>query len=482
MTKYFVLRPHALLSSEDSLQKFGEDNVIVVPLAVIDEVQKMKDLNHEKRKIAKKILQYLRRASKKGALTEKGFKQENGSILRIETNQKDIDVDVPDVSEWQKRTLQVCLGLINKLEKESEGGSGDKGENSNDTKERVILITNNVALSIKAQTLGIHAEPFKDEIFPELSQQYKGRMTVHVSADIIDSIHKNEEIEIEEIYNYKEFEWVENCIVTLVAEQKSQVYCMVKGNKLVFVNPFAAKMYGVKPMTKGQEALICALMSDCPLVVVKGTAGTGKTLLALASCLEEYDKGTYRRINITSPVFNDELGYLPGDIDEKVSPFLSGILHNLEYLINNGNKSDTRNKENPKEKKKLSFSSDRPNYDWSKPSGEDGTYFFEKGIIRILAIRTLRGASILEEVFIVDEAQNIEPEKMKTIITRMGKGSRIIICGDPTQVDHPALDERYNGLVYVAEKMKGSLNTVVVSFEENETVRSDLAKEAAERL
>ena len=85
-------------------------------------------------------------------------------------------------------------------------------------------------------------------------------------------------------------------------------------------------------------------------------------------------------------------------------------------------------------------------------------------------------------MFIVDEAQNIEPEKMKTIITRMGKGSRIIICGDPTQVDHPALDERYNGLVYVAEKMKGSLNTVVVSFEENETVRSDLAKEAAERL
>ena len=88
----------------------------------------------------------------------------------------------------------------------------------------------------------------------------------------------------------------------------------------------------------------------------------------------------------------------------------------------------------------------------------------------------------MDEIFIVDEAQNIEPKDMKTIITRMGEGSKIIICGDPTQVDHPGLDERYNGIVYVAEKMKGSVNTMVVTFEENETVRGALAKEAAERL
>lgn len=482
MTKYFVLRPHALLSSEDSLQKFGEDNVIVVPLAVIDEIQSMKNLNPEKSKVRGIILKYLRKAAKNGALTDEGYVQENGSILKIEVNQKDVSIDVPNVTEYQKRTLQVCLGLQNKLEAESKGGEKNKDE----ARERVILITNNTALQIKAYTVGIKAEPFKDEIFPELAQQYKGKLSIAVSKEIIENLRNNGEIEIAEIYNHDEYEWVENCIVILSNPDGCTTFSIVKGKKLVFQNPYKAAMYGVKPKTEGQAAYMCALTSGCPLIVAKGTAGTGKTLLALANSLEGYDKMEFRRINITSPVFNDELGYLPGDIDDKVSPFLSGIMHNLEYLLNNRKQDDTaiskESKNTSKEQRQLSFSKDKPNHDWTKPIKEDGTYYFEKGIIKILALRALRGASIMDEIFIVDEAQNIEPKDMKTIITRMGEGSKIIICGDPTQVDHPGLDERYNGIVYVAEKMKGSVNTMVVTFEENETVRGALAKEAAERL
>ncbi len=495
MTKYFVLRPHALLSSEDSLQKFGEDNVIVVPLAIVDEVQSMKNLNPEKAKVRGIILKYLRKAAKNGALTDKGYVQENGSILKIEVNQKDIPIDIPNITEFQKRTLQVCLGIQktlknqasqvikgvkNNLETENKGG-----EKSKDVRERVILITNNTALQIKAYTVGIKAEPFKDEIFPELAQQYKGKMTICVSKEIVEILRNKGEIEIAQIYNRDEYEWVENCIVILNNPDGHPTFSVVKGKKLVFQNPYKAAMYGVKPKTEGQAAYVCALTSGCPLIVAKGTAGTGKTLLALANSLEGYEKMEFRRINITSPVFNDELGYLPGDIDDKVSPFLSGIMHNLEYLLSNRKQDDivvSKETKNTSKEQKLSFSKDKPNHDWTKPIKEDGSYYFEKGIIKILALRALRGASIMDEIFIVDEAQNIEPKDMKTIITRMGEGSKIIICGDPTQVDHPGLDERYNGIVYVAEKMKGSVNTMVITFEEDETVRGALAKEAAERL
>lgn len=485
MTKYFVLRPHALLSSQDSLQKFGEDNVVVVPLAVIDEVQNMKGLMPEKAKVRGLILKYLRKASQNGALTDKGFVQENGSILKIEVNKRDEVVDVPNITEFQKCTLQVCLGLQKELEAECEEGKNVKEESH----KQVILITNNTALQIKAYTLGINAEPFKDEIFPELAQQYKGKMEINVSSDIVNTIRSEKRVNISAIYNYQDYEWIENCIVILKAANASPVYSKVEGDVLVYQDAYAREMYGVRPMTEGQRIYMCALASDCPLVVVKGTAGTGKTLLALANSLECFDKGEFTRINISSPVYNENLGYLPGDINDKVSPFLSGVMHNLEFLINNkmaerngSSNKGSGDKTSAKSKGALPFMDDRPNHNWEKPQKEDGSIFFCNRTIRILAISTLRGASIMDQVFIVDEAQNIEPKVMKTILTRMGKGSKLIICGDATQVDHPGLDERYNGLVYVAEKMKGSPTTMVVTFEEDETVRGDLAEEAARRL
>lgn len=483
MTKYFVLRPHALLSSEDSLQKFGEDNVVVVPLAVIDEIQSWKNLKREKAKVRGAILKYLRHAAINGALTKKGFVQANGSILRIEVNCKDVHIDATNLTEFQSRTLKVCKKLQEQIEK--EGGKPDK---------KVILITNNTALQIKAFTLGINAEYFRDEIFPELAQQYKGTIELDVCEEIIDKIYSNRKIKISEIFGHEKYNWIENCFAILSCERKSNCFAMVKGDELIFQDSYTRPMYGLKPLTDNQRLFMSALNSDCKLIIVKGPAGVGKTLVPLADALARYEKGEFKRIYITSPVCNENLGYLPGDIDDKVNPFISGIKNNLELLVNGLDYDDEESKGEEKEKNQASskkkkqqlrfegYADDPFEQKEQKNYKEDGSYYFERGIIKIVAISTLRGACIMKSYFIIDEAQNIKPSEMKTIITRMGKGSKFIICGDPTQVDIPSLSERYNGLVYAAETMKGVKNTAIVTFKDDDSLRDEIAREAAKRM
>ena len=278
MTKYFVLRPHALLSSEDSLQKFGGDNTVVIPLAVIDEVQSMKNLKPEKAKVRGTILKYLRYAAKNGALTKKGFKQENGSILRIETNSQDYSVEVQNLTEFQQRTLRVCLGLQKEIVEKSKGGEGEK----------VILITNNTALQIKAQTIGIEAESFRDEIFPELSQQYTGKMEIHVSKEVFKIIYDKGRIDITLIEDFQNYQWYQNCFVILHTSDSQKLFTKVVNGELVEQkNAYNLSLYGVKPLNDAQRIFMCALTSDCPLIIAKGSAGTGKTLLA-QKLLEKY--------------------------------------------------------------------------------------------------------------------------------------------------------------------------------------------------
>lgn len=360
------------------------------------------------------------------------------------TNYNDCEIDVPNVTEFQKRTLQICLGL-------SKEGT------------EVILVTNNIALQLKAKGLGIKAEKFKDEIFPILEEQYTGRLTIDVSKEIIDKMYNDGKIDIEDVYEFsKELKekHYENCYI-IMKSIWNIVIGKVEGDKIIKVENHNRQPYGIVPKNDGQRVLLNALFDDSPLTIVKGTAGTGKTLLSLAVALEEYENKKYNRILIARDVCNEKLGYLPGDVDEKLSPFLQGIMDNLEILINGGNSS--------KPSKSVKG---------EKQDRESGEYYFEKGIIKIQALEMLRGRSIVDVIFIIDEAQNIPPEDVKTIITRAAKGSKFIVLGDPTQVDNPKLSERYNGLVYLCEKMKGQKDCTIVTLQDEESVRSDLAKVA----
>lgn len=444
MSKIFVLRTSALLSSRESTLKFGDDNIIVIPLAVVDELRKMRHESAEKERIAKGILEYLNSFPVSELMEKKGVVQKNGSTLMVAQNFNDINIEVEGLTIPELRTLQVCKGL--------------KRENIG---MEVILVTNNLSLQLKAKLFGIKAESFKDEIFPKLSDQYTGRQIAYTSDDTIDLFYGKGMINKEEIFDYKKIEFVENEFFVLNSESKSALG-VFKNGRIVKLNYSNSSPYGITPKNVGQKFMLEALQSDCPLVVLKGSAGTGKTFCALAAALEQTERNsTFSRILVTRSVTSTEkYGYLPGDIEKKLSPYLAGVKDNLAILINGKHNKNKMNDE----------------------TYEEGDYYFEKGIVQIQAIGFLRGRSIVDTYFIIDETQNIEPDTIKSIVTRASEGSKFVFLGDPTQIDNPSLTERYNGLVYLSEKMKGNPLCMQVALDDSESVRSKLAREAAKIL
>ena len=455
--KTFVLNPHAVLSSSDSLLRFGEDNEVVVPMAVLEKIQNTKrHLSFGKRKVAKDILNYINAFDKK--VLGEGVIQENGCILMVATNYHDINLNIDGIDDYDRRALQVAKGLQ------------EKGKN-------VVFITNNIVLQIKAKSIGIKAETFRDELYPVPAEQYTGRITCEVSKEATDKLFRFGEISIEDIYEYEKYEFLDNMFVFLKSAYRTSAVGRVEGSKIVRLKNLDRNIYGILPKNTGQKFMLEALMSDAPLVVIKGDAGTGKTFCSLAAALQQYDEGIFKQILVARPmqtVADEKIGYLPGDIDDKVGPYLGGIKDNLRELLKSNDSNLQRSKKNSSNSSKYE--------DDEKPSCEDGEYFFEKGIIRIQPIGYIRGRTILDTFFIFDETQNIDPEDIKTIVSRMGEGSKLVFLGDPSQVDNPKLNERYNGLVYLSERMKGEELCYQIALDESESVRSKLAKLAIKKL
>lgn len=438
MSKVFVLRTHALLSSRGSTLKFGNDNEIVIPLAVVDELRNLKHESFEKGRIARDLLEYINSFSIDKLMSKEGVVQENGSILRIATNFNDILFETEGLSYAEKRTLQVCMGIMTK-----EG-------------KKVILVTNNLSLQLKAKSLGIKAESFKDETFPRLDEQYTGREIVRAYDITMDEFYEQGFIYPNDILNHENIEFVNNkfFVIRSVDDSKSALG-IFKDGKIVELKYQEKNPYGAKPKNVGQKFMFEALLDDeYPLVVIKGNAGTGKTFCALAAGLQGHQEKKYSRILVArSATATEEYGFLPGDIDEKLSPYLAGVNDNLSIFASNSNGKIASAKQ-----------------------------FYDKNIVQIQAIGFLRGRSIIDTYFIIDETQNIDPDTIKSIVTRAGEGSKFIFLGDPTQIDNPSLTERYNGLVYLSEKMKGNHMCVQISLLDNESVRSELAREAAKIL
>lgn len=440
-SKTFVLNPHAVLSSNKSPLRFGEDNDVVIPMCVLEKIQAMKPkLSFGKRRIAKEILDYIN--SFDNVTKRNGIKQENGSTLYVPTNYHDIQINLAGISEYDKRALQVAKGLQ------------EEGKN-------VVFITNNSVLQIKAKSIGIKAESLKDDLFPLPKDQYKGRIEVFTTQEAMNGLFEEGFIKKEDIYEYEEYEWVTNQFV-LINSENSSALGRFDGERIVKLSSLKKNIYGISAKNAGQKFLLEALMSDAPLVVVKGGAGTGKTFCSLAAALQQYDDKIFNQILVTRPiqtVSDEKIGFLPGDIDDKVGPYLGGIKDNLRMLLNSkGHEKDGRKTE------------------------EDGTFFFERNIIQIQPIGYIRGRTIVDTFFIIDETQNIDPEDIKSIVSRAGQGSKFVFLGDPSQVDNPKLTERYNGLVYLSEMMKGQKVCYQITMEEEESVRGELAKLAIQIL
>lgn len=456
MTKTYVLDTNVLIQAPYALMCF-EDNNIVLPMVVLEELDGLKNAEGEKGANARQSIRYLEQLRQQGELTE-GVKLPAGGILKLEINH--INEKLPDGFKEDKndnRILKVCKGI---------------SSNNND----VILVTKDIVVRIKAQLMGIKAEDFTTEQAPETENQYTGRAEVFVTEEKFTEF-KKKGVEIKYIYRVGEngekiaVSPVVNQFFLLKADQSSKKTQLGRynGEKIVPLTYKKASPYGIRPRNAGQYFLQEALMESAelaPLVIVKGMAGTAKTFYSLAVGLEkvmEGDKKEYRKIIISRPnaQFDDAIGFLPGDEQEKIAPLIRPVIDNLELLIDQ---------------------------DESQRYADEGELsgkieeLFEREVIVPQAMNFIRGRSMTQTYLIIDEAQNLTPKQAKGIITRAGKGTKVILLGDPNQIDNPLLDERTNGLSYASEKMKNSPLCYQITLSASECERSELAMDAITRM
>lgn len=457
MKKEFILRTEAVLSSEKATMAFGSDNDVTIPMCILENLYHYKGVP-EKMMIADRVIDYIQDLNMDEISSNKGVKQRNYSTLKMDGNGSTLRIidngaidekieKINNLTLLDKRVFQVCL---------------DRQQANKNKNVQVILISQNPSIRIKAKKLGIESQPFKDEIFPLPKDQYTGMKEVFVSQTTLDKFNRDKSIKINDVYNYNHIEWFENMFVVMKSETNSSClgrYSHGMIEKLKYRRPGELKTLNVE-----QEMLAECLSAPpeiAPLVIIKGAAGTGKTFCTLSIALNKIRKyaedGIYDKILIASPTVNidDEIGYLPGDIDEKVGPYLGGIMDNLwnyfKMCDEYSNNDDIQDKIDE---------------------------LFARNYIEIQGIGFLRGRSIKDNIFIIDEAQNIRPEILLDIVTRVGKGTKIVLMGDPTQVNRVGLNIRRNGLVYISEKMKGSSLCWQVTLNNEKSVRSDLAQEA----
>lgn len=453
MIKTYVVDTNVLIQAPDALYCF-EDNQVVIPVVVLEELDNLKKAEGEKGANARAAIRILEQLRQKGDLLT-GVKLEHGGTLRIEKNFVDVKLppDLPD-DKMDNRILKVCKGL-----------EGD-----------VVLVTKDILLRVKAQIIGVRAEDFTAEQVPERSDQYPGRTEAYAPEECFKDF-KKKGISIDRIYiideagERKNPQLIENQFVILKADQstKKTVLGRVCKTLIIPLEYGKHKPYGIAPRNAGQYFLQEALMQPAeiaPLVIVKGMAGTAKTFYSLAVGLEKLlnnPTGEYRRMMITRPnaQFDSDIGFLPGDEQEKISPLMRPIIDNLEQLID---------------------SNEEKRYEKEDELAGKIEEIFERGLIKTEALNYIRGRSIVKTYLIIDEAQNMTPNQVKGIITRAGKGTKIILLGDPNQIDRPFLDERTNGLSFAAEHMKGSPLFWQVTLTAEECERSALAMDAVKRL
>ena len=470
MKKTYVLDTNVVLYSPSAILSFG-DNDVIIPEVVLEELDSFKKDKSDLGANARYAARLIDKFRKQGNLNE-GIDLENGGRLRVDMNQ--YDTDIP--ASWSKekadnRILQVCKGIK------------EQGED-------VWLITKDIFLRIKADTVDIKVEDYYEKFVPEYDDQYTGRIEVFVNPEKLQEFFSKKSLDVSALFEYNE-ELEEYTTPSLYTNQfliihsmentKQTALARYDGKNVVPLFYKDSKPLGVVPRNVGQRFMLEALSIDslkAPLVIIKGPAGTAKTLFSLAVGLQkilqengehassgEHQNGCehFRRILICRPnvTMDEELGFLPGTEQEKILPFMRPIFDNLEILV------ESDEKERYKNEKQLS--------DKIKD-------LFDRRIITTEAVAYLRGRSIVKNWVIIDEAQNLSPKQVKAIITRVGEGTKLILIGDPEQIDHPFLDKRSNGLCYASEKMKGSDLCYQVTLKYDECERSPLAFEGSKKL
>ncbi len=435
MKKTFVLDTNVLLHNASCIESFA-DNIVVLPMAVIEELDKFKTHNDELGRNARQVIRSLDRLRKKGRLGE-GVAMPNGGILRIFIEHKLRDESALDHGVTDNKIILVALHLKK-------------------TGERVIFVSKDINARLKSDALGIETMDFEKQKvnFDEL---FTGCRIADVPVRFL------EEFEQKGIAAAPVKDLLPNEFVVLSAKEDAQRTALARAanppQKIARLDQRCQGAWNIKPRSREQCMAFDLLLDETiPLVTLIGQAGTGKTLLALAAALELVVRGKkYDKILVTRPIMplGKDIGFLPGDKESKLMSWMQPIFDNLAYLMRDGN-------------------------DPKKTLREKIERLQREHVIELEALTYIRGRSIPRQYVIIDEAQNLTPHEVKTIISRSGDGTKMVLTGDPSQIDNPYLDSNSNGLSYTVERLKASPMHGHVSLMKSE--RSALAALAAELL
>jgi PhoH-like ATPase len=436
MKKIFVVDTNVLLHDRSALDAFA-DNTVILPMAVIEELDRFKKESNELGRNARSVVRQLDLLRARGKLGD-GVALDNGGTLRIVTSLTPLSDEVLDVDIADNRIIQVAYQL------HRQG-------------ERVIFVTKDINARIKADALGIEAMDFENKKvnFDEL---FTGYRALKVIGAAVDEFVANRTLPLPDA------NLMPNEFVTLIdeADPKHTAFGrFMADGQLLALNAANDTAWHIKPRSREQRMTLELLLDDSiQVVTLVGQAGTGKTLLALAAGLEKtIVQKRYDKMLVTRPImpFGRDIGYLPGDKEEKLSNWMLPIFDNLTYLMA------------------------RPSSGDHKTTVRDKIEKLQRDeVLELEALTYIRGRSIPRQFIIVDEAQNLTPHEVKTIISRSGEGTKMVLTGDPYQIDNPYLDASSNGLSYAVERLKSQPIHGHVTLTKSE--RSALAAIAAEVL
>ncbi|WP_205943158.1 PhoH family protein [Pedobacter cryotolerans] len=438
-TKIFVLDTSVILYDHEAVNSFQEHDV-AVPILVLEELDNFKNGNDTRNFEARNFIRLIDQASKNN-LINKWFPLKKNSLGKfkvvLDEHPKKINAEkLFGDAKFDNRILNAALYL--------------KEENP---KRKVVLVSKDICLRLKAKSLNLHAEDYETGKIKNADELYTGRTEIlYFDLKVMSRLENNEKINAAElaipVINSNHFFILKNKKKSVIAFYNNSDKSIRKVNN----HP----VFNIIPRNAEQSFAIDALLNtDIKLVTIQGNAGTGKTLLALACALEQ--RKDFRQIYITRPIVplsNKDIGFLPGDVKQKVDPYMAPIWDNLKFIREQFNDDE-----------KMQFKIDE---------------LIRTEKIQIAPLAFIRGRTITKIYFIVDEAQNLTPHEIKTIISRAGENTKIVFTGDIYQIDTPYLDSESNGLSYLIENAKNHPLYAHITLQKGE--RSELANLATDLL
>lgn len=460
--KHYVLDTNVLLHDPSCLNRFQE-NHICIPADVLSEMDRFKNEQTERGASARKIHRQLTALFDTEEKVTSGVETDGGGTVRLviydpnfcersSENLQHFHRVFPDRDRVDHRILACTLLLQEHVDPP------------------VVLVTKDLNMQLKARAVGIVCEDYLNDKV-EIKDAAKNDMVrIEIDPNDLQRFASSGELEVEK----EKLEPLHvNQYVLLQAGEKQTMPARLapSGNFVRLVVPEVLRIpdgHNLKPLNLGQKCFIDALLNpDISIVTCYGQAGTGKTLVAMAAGLHGMFNRDFNGLTVSRPVvaMGESIGYLPGSLEEKMRPWLQPIYDALEFLMSSESQQGPRRKRANKTEEEVN----------KKPYDD----LIAQGVIEVEALAYIRGRSIPNRYFILDEAQQLTPKEAKTVVTRMSEGSKLVMVGDPAQIDHPYVDSRSNGLVYTRQKMRGQAFAAHITLSRGE--RSELA-EAGARL